>query len=221
MHVDISAYCGRRIGTRKGQRVVNSHVIVIRRILAGIAVAGLLSSCGGGDLSLTEYVDRLNEINRRTVPRADELITELELSATPAEVAATMEQMALLRIESVEATEELEPPEQVADLHRLLLDWENELIPIEEAFAARAGSGIGWLELVESAEVDAYRTALVEGKQVCIEFQDTLDATTDRGQFADTPWIPAELSEVVEARLGCELFPENPQDIFRLPDSDG
>ena len=74
---------------------------------------------------------------------------------------------------------------------------------------------------MESAEVEDYRNALVEGKQVCIDFQSQLDATADRGQFADTPWIPTELSEVVEARLGCELFPENPEDVFRLPDSGG
>ena len=186
-----------------------------------VAIALLLSGCGGSDLSLSEYVDRLNEINGRTVPQADALISELEQTTTPAGVAAVMEQMAILRIESVEATEELAPPKQVADLHRILLDWENELIPIEEAFAARAGAVAGWEELVASAEVAAYRAALVEGKQVCIDFQARLDATTERGQFADTPWIPTELSEVVEARLGCELFPENPQDVFRLPDPDG
>lgn len=192
-----------------------------RRFVAALAAAVLLGGCGGGSLSLTEYVDRLNEINGRTVPEADALIAELERSTTPAEVAETMEQMALLRAGSVEETEELDPPEQVADLHRLLLDWENELIPIEEAFAARAGAVAGWEELVRSDEVAAYRAALVEGKQVCIDFQAKLDATNDRGQFADTPWIPAELSEVVEARLGCELFPENPEDVFRLPDLEG
>ena len=188
-------------------------------VVAALAAVALLAGCGGGDLSLSEYVDRLNEINGRTVPQADALISELEQSTTPAAVGEVMEQMALLRAESVEETEELDPPEQVADLHRLVLDWEKELIPIEQAFAARAASAAGWEELVESAEVEAYRAALVEGKQVCIDFQSQLDATADRGQFADTPWIPSELSEVVEARLGCELFPENPEDVFRLPDS--
>lgn len=206
---------------RRGLRVVNARSLRVRYVVAAVAVGLVLSGCGGDDLSLTEYVDRLNEINGRTVPQADALITELELSTTPGEAAAAMAQMAALRIESVEATEELEPPEQVADVHRLLLGWERDLIPIEEAFAARAGAVGGWEELVGSDEVAAYRAALVEGKQLCIDFQATLDATTARGQFADTPWIPAELSEVVEARLGCELFPDNPEDVFRLADPDG
>ena len=86
---------------------------------------------------------------------------------------------------------------------------------IEEALAARAGTVAGWEEFYDSAEVAAYRAALVEGKQVCVEFQTRLDATAKRGVFADTPWIPAALSEVVEARLGCDLFPENPENVFR------
>ena len=189
----------------------------MRRVLAGLGVGLLLSGCGGGGLSLTEYVDQLNAINDQVVPQAEALISELERSTTPGEVSATMQRMAALRIESVQAIEALDPPEQIAELHQLTLGWEKRLVPIEEAFAARAGDVAGWEELLDSAEVAAYRAALVEGKQVCIEFQARLRATADRGVFADTPWIPGALSEVVEARLGCELFPENPEDVFRLP----
>ena len=53
--------------------------------------------------------------------------------------------------------------------------------------------------------------------QVCIEFQSRLDATEQRGVFADTPWIPAEMKEVVERVIGCEWFPENTDDIYRYP----
>jgi len=187
----------------------------MRRVLAGFGVWLLLSGCGGGALSLTEYVDRLNTVNDRLNPQAEVLISDLERSTTPREVSTTMERMAALRVESVQAAEALDPPEQVADLHQLFLSWEKRLLPIEEAFAARAGTVAGWEELLESAEVAAYRTALVEGKQGCIEFQARLDATSDRGVFADTPWIPSELSEIVSARLGCDLFPENPEDVFR------
>jgi len=187
----------------------------MRRVLAGFGVWLLLSGCGGGALSLTEYVDRLNTVNDRLNPQAEVLISDLERSTTPREVSTTMERMAALRVESVQAAEALDPPEQVADLHQLFLSWEKRLLPIEEAFAARAGTVAGWEELLESAEVAAYRTALVEGKQGCIEFQARLDATSDRGVFADTPWIPSALSEIVSARLGCDLFPENPEDVFR------
>ncbi len=188
---------------------------LVWRVMAGLGVGLLLSGCGGGALSLTEYVDRLNAVNGRLNPQMESLISDLERSTTPREVSATVERMAALRIESVQAAEALDPPEQIADLHQLFLSWEKRLLPIEEAFAARAGIVAGWEELLESAEVAAYRTALVEGKQGCIEFQARLDATANRGVFADTPWIPSALSEVVAARLGCALFPENPEDVFR------
>ena len=63
----------------------------------------------------------------------------------------------------------------------------------------------------------ANRDAIAEGKRVCTDVQAQLDATAARGVFADVPWVPAELSEVVEAVLGCEWFPENPQDVYRYP----
>jgi len=187
----------------------------VRRVMVGLGVGMLLSGCGGGALSLTGYVDRLNAVNDRLNSQAEVLISDLERSTTPGEVSATMERMAALRIESVQAAEEIDPPEQIADLHYLFLSWEKRLLPIEEAFAARAGTVVGWEELFESAELAAYRTALVEGKQGCIEFQARLDATASRGVFADTPWIPSALSEIVAVRLGCDLFPENPEDVFR------
>lgn len=182
--------------------------------MAGLGIGLLLSGCGGGGLSLTEYVDHLNAANDRLNPQAEILISELERSTTPREVSVTMERMASLRIESVQAAEELVPPEQIADLHELFLSWEKRLLPIEKALAERAGTVAGWDELFESAEVVAYRTALTEGKQGCIDFQSRLDATANRGVFADTPWIPGALSEIVAARLGCDLFPENPEDVF-------
>jgi hypothetical protein len=199
----------------------------MRRSITGIGVGLLLFGCGGGGLSLTEYVDRLNVIDDRTVQQAEVLISELERSTTPKDVNATMEQMVALRIESVTATEVLDPPEQIADLHQLFLGWEKRLLPIEEALATRAGTVAGWEEFFESDEVVAYRAALVEGKQVCVEFQTRLDATARRGVFADTPWIPGALSEVVSARLGCDLFPEEPENVFRpvpattVPDPSG
>ena len=44
-----------------------------------------------------------------------------------------------------------------------------------------------------------------------------LDATAERAEFADAPWLPAELKEVVDAVLGCTVFPENPEDLYRPP----
>jgi hypothetical protein len=61
----------------------------------------------------------------------------------------------------------------------------------------------------------AYRKAVTADRQSCIEFQTQLDATAARGVFADTPWISGELKEVVDAVLGCNIWPEHPEDMFR------
>jgi hypothetical protein len=129
------------------RRVINPRRLqrgdYVRRVMVGLGVGMLLSGCGGGGLSLTEYVDRLNAVNDRLNSQAEVLISDLERSTTPREVSATMERMAALRIESVQAAEAIDPPEQIADLHDLFLSWEKRLLPIEEAFAARAGTVAG------------------------------------------------------------------------------
>ena len=189
--------------------------MVSRPVMLAFVASVLLVACGGGALSLTEYVDRVNELGERTSPQAETLIAELERSTTPAEVGVTMDRMVELRVTSLAAAEALDPPEQIAELHELYTGWEARLLLVEEALAARAGAVSGWEELFASAEVKAYRAALVEGKQVCIEFQERLDATADRGVFAEVDWLPSELKEGVDAVLGCEIFPEDPESVFR------
>lgn len=189
----------------------------MRAKLAGIGLILLLSACGPDESSLTEYVDELNAIEGQVTAEAGPLIAELERVQTPNELKTTMEQLVAIRIDSLAASRALDPPEQIADLHDFFTEWEAQLIPVEEALAARAGTVAGWEELSISDEMEAYRATLIDGKQRCIEFQAKLDATAARGVFADTPWIPGEMKEVVEAVLGCDLFPENPENIWRLP----
>ena len=189
----------------------------MRSTLARFGLVLLVTACGSDESSLTEYVDQLNGIEARVTAEAGPLIAELERVTTPSELQATMDQLVAVRIESLAASQALDPPGQVADLHDFLVEWEAQLIPVEEALAARAGAVSGWEELSESAEMETYRVTLVDGKHACIEFQARLDATAARGVFADTPWVPGEMKEVVEAVLGCDLFPENPENIWRLP----
>jgi hypothetical protein len=168
-------------------------------------------------MSMSEYVDEMNTIGVRIAQQSEVVFAEAEQIATPSDVNAMMERVQPLRIEVLEGFEGLDPPEQVADLHRLISDWMTKIILAEEALAARASAVADWEEFSQSSEVTAYRAALAEGKTVCADFQAKLDATAGRGVFADTPWIPGELKEVVDAALGCESFPENPEAVYRQP----
>ena len=38
---------------------------------------------------------------------------------------------------------------------------------------------------------------------LCLEIQSKLDATADREIFAEVPWIPSEMKEVVDLVVGC------------------
>ncbi len=104
------------------------------------------------------------------------------------------------------------PPEQIADLHALYF----RELPISE-LAARAGTAADWDELSESAEMAAYRAGLAADNQVCADFQGKLDATAEREVFADSPWIPSELTEIVDYALGCSSLIEHPEDAYRPP----
>jgi hypothetical protein len=159
----------------------------------------------------------MNTIGARVAQQSEVVFAEAEQIATPSDVNAWMERVRPLRIEVLEGFEGLDPPEEVADLHRLISDWMAKIILAEEALAARASAVVGWEEFSQSSEAAAYRAALAEGKTVCTDFQAKLDATAARGVFADTPWIPSDLKEVVDAALGCESFPENPEVVFLQP----
>jgi len=191
-----------------------------------LCVALLASGCGGGEPSLTEYVERLNPIMIRAIQQYDELVTSPQGAVlvaegaqladfTPQDLQAALERLGEIEAEALEAGAAIEPPPQITDLANLLSD--DRATSARVALAARAGSATNWEELSETPEMAAYRTALAVDKQACIDLQAKLDATAERGVFEDAPWIPGELKEVVEAFLGCDGLPENPEEVYRPP----
>ena len=174
-------------------------------------------------MSLTEYTERINTIEAQASDQGESLASEAgEIEDfAPQDLQTMLERARTIRVEVDEAVADIVPPEQVADVHDLVFDWHEGFIATEEALAVRAGStphtADGWMDLSDSPEMEAYRRAIADGKQVCLDFQDRLDATEARGTFADTPWIPGEMKEVVERVLGCVWFPDNPEDVYRYP----
>jgi len=152
-----------------------------------------------------------------TSPQGAVLIAEGAQLAdfTPQDLQAALERLGEIEAEALEAGAAIEPPPQIADLANLLSD--DRFTSARVALAARAGSATNWEELSETPEMAAYRTALAVDKQTCIDLQAKLDATAERGVFADAPWIPGELKEIVEGFLGCDGLPENPDDVYRPP----
>lgn len=129
---------------------------------------------------------------------------------TPQDLQVALEQLAGIQADALTAAAEMNPPDEVADIHVLFF----RELPIAQ-LAARAGTASDWDELSESAEMAAYRTALAGDNQACAEFQAKLDSTIARGVFADTPWIPSDLKETVNYALACDELPSNPEDAYR------
>ena len=200
----------------------------LRRVWAAGCLALLVAACGGGEMSLTDYVASINATVDRASQQYSDLVTSPQGEVLVAERAQLTDftpqdlQVALGRVREIEAEVEeavgaIEPPEQVADLHNLLFDFDDDFISSQEALAAGAGTAADWEEFSESPEMAAYRAALAKDKQECAESQAELNTIAERREiFADEPWIPDELKEIFEVVLGCEGYPEHPEDVYRL-----
>ena len=184
-----------------------------------------LSACGSDDqLSLNEYMERIDAAATEAGERGEELFADAAglADVTPAQLQAFLQRsVGDVRVPLQETVDELAPPDQLADLHELLWGWHAELITAERDLAGRVGDTedtiAGWTALSDSSEMEAYRATIAEGKRLCTGFQAELDAITNVGGFSDAPWMPSELRVGVETALGCQYFPDSPEDIYRYP----
>jgi len=202
------------------------------RLVAPALLAVLMvGACGGGEMSLNEYVARVDAVFQQGISQYEVLVATPEGKVllvgqgdhlgfsedgeqlsdfTPQDLHVAMERLAEIQAETLAVAAAIDPPEQVAEIHELFF----RELPIAE-LAARAGTAADWEELSASPEMAAYRAALAADNESCAEFQAQLDATAARGAFADTPWMPRELTEIVDYALGCRDYPQNPEDAFR------
>ena len=190
-------------------------------MLLALGVALTAAACGGGT-TLTDYVDRLNAVEAAASSEADELAsTPPPEDFTPQLLQRGLERSHDIRVAVQDAADAIDPPDEVAELHERIFAWHEEFMRVESALAERAGladdTDEGWTALSASPEMAAYRRSLAEGKDICDTFQADLDATAARGAFEDVPWLPGRMSEVVDAAIGCEWFPEDPSTVFLWP----
>lgn len=200
----------------------------LRRVWTGLCVALVLAGCGGGsELSLTEYVDRLNVIVDQARQEYEVLVASPEggvlvadgtqlVDFTPQDLQAALDRVREIESRVDEATAAIDPPDQVAALHHLFFDFDSDFISAQEALSVRAGTAADWAELSDTTEMAAYRAALADDQQACADAQSEVNAIGEQREvFAETPWIPAELKELFEVALGCDGYPERPEDVYR------
>jgi hypothetical protein len=99
--------------------------------------------------------------------------------------------------------EALDPPEPIAEVHRLLGDAFVRLTVAAEGLAASAATVSSFEEVEQTPEFGEYLAANADGARVCLDVQAELDDLVASGEeFTDVPWIPG-LGLVVQAALGC------------------
>ena len=195
----------------------------VRLLLGGACLLLIVPGCGTKESSLNEYVEQVQAVMDQGMMRYQALVASPEgqvlivggeqlADFTPQQLQLALNELADIQTNAMESADSITPPEQIADLHVLFF----RRLPIEE-LATRAGIATDWYDLSESAEMIEYRNMLIGDQEVCAEFQATLDATERRGAFVDTPWIPGEMKEIVDAALGCSNLPEHPENFYRPP----
>ena len=177
----------------------------MKRLVAATLFSSLaLSACGGG-LSLTEYAGELESAATEMNSRLDELDAQLSETGDLEEIKEYARERVAARYTFVAVLEELEPPNELSDLHTAAEDILGRLADAEAALAdyvdgLESGMDVGdvWATPLGLAA----RAADEESIDLCLAAQSELD-TTERSDLAEVPWIPPELKEVVVVAFGC------------------
>jgi hypothetical protein len=197
----------------------------VRRLaLIVLCASSLLWGCADDQLSMTEYVEQLQALVDDTWEQAQQLYASpqgavLDASGpdlaafTPQDLKLGLGQLGEIEAEFLEKARGLEPPSSIADFHRDFLS--DRFTNVREALAERAGDATSWAELSASGAMAEYRTTVADDKRLCLALQADLHERAERGVFADTPWVPDEVEQIFDSVLGCDAFPEHPEDMWR------
>jgi hypothetical protein len=178
--------------------------IVTKAVLAGAILAMVMAACGGS-MTADEYVEDLNAVvatGRSDFEAAAAAYDQAEDPTLADEVAFLEQEIAVRRV-FLDGFEALDPPEPIADVHRLLGDAFVRLTVAAEDLAASAGSVSTFEEAEQTSEFAEYLAANADGAAVCLDVQAKLDSlVASDDEFTDVPWISG-LGLAVQAALGC------------------
>ena len=179
----------------------------MRSIVVATCLALVVAGCGGGQLTLAEYADKAEELMITMTQRIDDADAKLLAGVRTVEsTKAYFDEKTAARHEFIDKFEALEPPEEAVEMHAAGLDMITQLTAAEDALARRAHDIETTDELSvlwDSPEAQVAGAVDKEAIAFCEEAQARFDSTADRQAFADFPWIPPELQEVVVVFFGC------------------
>ena len=154
-------------------------------------------------MSLGEYATEVESFVHQMNDRLDSLEEEHQAAAPTIDgVAAYHEARAATRLSFLDA------PDSAADLHAATVDIVTRLADAQSALARRASRASTVYELADLMDTPEGRAFLAIDEQaiaLCRAAQAEMDETEAREMFGDTPWVPAELQEVVIVALQCTV----------------
>jgi hypothetical protein len=179
------------------------------RILVGcvLLIALVLSACSGG-VSVADYAEDVEALVVTMNARLDELDADLNQTQDLGRVQAHAEQRVAARSALVEGLAALQPPDGLAQLHGTALEIMKRVTAAEAAMADRIKNWTSEADMEpiwETPEGVAARAADRDAVAFCLATQAEFDQTTGREELEDTPWIPAEMKEVILVAFGCEV----------------
>jgi hypothetical protein len=152
---------------------------------------------------LTEYSERLQSMALVMIDEFDVLEPQWTSATTVEEGEEVLDMAVAIRTDLQNSLTDLNPPETLAEVHADLVGLLGRTLAAQEAWAARADTADTLDELQTSPEALAYWELEAEMVLLCFELQSRLDATAERAIFAEVPWIPGDMKEVVGLVMGC------------------
>lgn len=176
----------------------------------GCIVLGLvlmLTACGAGELSLTEYASEVETLVAEMELRFSEIDAEwVSQSPNVARAQEYWDDRIDIRDDFLESIRKLRPPEEVLDQHDAAIDVFGRINDADTALRARVDQYTTidehwqWVDTPEGRAADA---VLEEVFAFCRASQEEFDATQERESFDEMPWLPSEMKEVVRVAFGC------------------
>jgi hypothetical protein len=158
-----------------------------------------------GSMSETEYVEDLNALVATARSNFEASVAAYEQIADPtmAEFVARVDREIAINSEFRQGFEALDPPDSIADVHRIIDDLLDRGLSAAEGLVAVADTVSSLEEAEQTPEFAEYRAADADIDRICLDIQRKLDdLATRRDVVIDAPWIP-DLRLTVRAALGC------------------
>ena len=180
---------------------------VRRTLLAGASLAIVVTACGGS-MSEDEYVEGLNNLVATAVSdlESSSFVYEQIGDPTKADLVALIDREIAISHEARQEFDALDPPDSIADVHRVIDDVLARSLTAAEGLVAVIDT-VGSLEEVEQTpEFAEYQAANADADRICLDVQTKLDDLVGTSEvFSDVPWMPT-LRLTVQAALGCGEF---------------